>query len=107
MMTMSPRLAARVPVCRWQAWSSEKGQAGRAERAEKGEGKIEETGTLSGRFPKLLLSAHWLGEPARHSVFGRLVPRFVGNPAFTGFLTALWPVSPCFGLFPWDERHEC
>ena len=42
---------------------------GRAQTAEKAEGKIEETGTLSGRFPKLSLSAHWLGGRFRHSCF--------------------------------------
>jgi hypothetical protein len=44
---------------------------GRAETAKKAEGKIEETGTLSGRFPKLLLSAHWLGGRFRHYGFDR------------------------------------
>jgi hypothetical protein len=43
---------------------------GRAETAEKAEGKIEETGTLSGRLLKLLLSAHWLGGRFRHHSFG-------------------------------------
>ena len=40
--------------------------AGRTERAVRREGKIEGTGTMSGRFPKLLLSAHWLGRRFRH-----------------------------------------
>ncbi|MBC7152861.1 MAG: hypothetical protein H5U22_26175 [Rhizobium sp.] len=43
--------------------------AGRAERAKRREGKIEGTGTLSGRVPKLLLSAHWLGGRFRHCCF--------------------------------------
>lgn len=34
------------------------------------EGKIKEDGTMSGRFWKLLLSAHWLGGP-------RAAPRFL------------------------------
>ena len=37
--------------------------AGGAEKAERAEGKIKEDGTMSGRFWKLLLSAHWLGGP--------------------------------------------
>jgi hypothetical protein len=44
-------------------------KAGRADRIAKVERKIEETGTLSGRFPKLLLSAHWLGGRFRHYGF--------------------------------------
>lgn len=43
--------------------------AGRAEKTERAEGKIKEHGTMSGQFWKLLLSAHWLGEP-------RAAPRF-------------------------------
>lgn len=38
-------------------------KAGSGERAEGAEGKIKEAGTMSGRFWKLLLSAHCLGEP--------------------------------------------
>ena len=45
--------------------------AGRTERAVRREGKIEGTGTTAGRFPKLSLSAHWLGGPFRHQGFGR------------------------------------
>ncbi|MFC3061586.1 hypothetical protein [Paenirhodobacter populi] len=47
------------------------GQARKAKKAGKVEGKIEETGTMSGRFPKLSLSAHWLGGRFRHHGFGR------------------------------------
>ena len=45
-------------------------KAGGAEKAGRAEGKIKEDGTISGRFWKLLLSAHWLGEP-------RAAPRFL------------------------------
>jgi hypothetical protein len=38
-------------------------KAGGAEKAGRAEGKIKEDGTISGRFRKLLLSAHCLGEP--------------------------------------------
>ena len=43
--------------------------AGGAEKAERAEGKIKEDGTMSGRFWKLLLSAHWLGDRFRHHGF--------------------------------------
>lgn len=58
-----------VSVCRRIAWIPEQKAAGGAERAERREGKIKQSGTLSGRFGKLLLSAHWLGWPraALHS----------------------------------------
>lgn len=43
--------------------------AGGAEKKERAEGKIKEDGTMSGRFWKLLLSAHWLGDRFRHHGF--------------------------------------
>lgn len=43
--------------------------AGGAEKTERAEGKIKEDGTMSGRFWKLLLSAHWLGGRFRHHGF--------------------------------------
>ena len=43
--------------------------AGGAEKTERAEGKIKEDGTISGRFWKLLLSAHWLGGRFRHHGF--------------------------------------
>jgi hypothetical protein len=66
-----PRPAARFPVCRQACLRLAAFTVGRAETAEKAEGKIEETGTLSGRFPKLPLSAHWLGGRFRHHGFER------------------------------------
>ena len=58
-----PRSARSVPVSS-HAWFRLAGfPAGRAERAVKAEGKIKEHGTTSPMFWKLLLSAHWLGEP--------------------------------------------
>jgi len=71
MRTALPRPAARFPVCRQARLRLAAFPVGRAETAEKAEGKIEETGTLSGRFPKLLLSAHWLGDRFRHHGFDR------------------------------------
>lgn len=50
-----------VSVCRHIAWIPAQKPAGGAERAERREGEIKQSGTLSGRFEKLLLSAHWLG----------------------------------------------
>jgi hypothetical protein len=69
MRTAFPRSAARFPVCRQGGLRLAAFGAGRAGRAKKAEGKIEETGTMSGRFPKLSLSAHWLGGRFRHSCF--------------------------------------
>lgn len=62
-----PCPTARFPVCRQACLRLAAFPVGRTETAEKAEGKIEETGTLSGRFPKLSLSAHWLGGRFRHS----------------------------------------
>lgn len=39
------------------------------ERGGFSEGKIKEDGTMSDRFWKLLLSAHWLGDRFRHHGF--------------------------------------
>ena len=58
-----PRLLAVIPVCRQEASRLAAIREGNAERAEEAEGKIKETGTTSGRFLKLLLSAHWLAGP--------------------------------------------
>jgi hypothetical protein len=69
MRTAFPRPAARFPVCRQAGLRLAAFRFGRAQTAEKAEGKIEETGTLSGRFPKLSLSAHWLGGRFRHHGF--------------------------------------
>ena len=66
-----PRPLALVPVCSQAGSRLAAFPVGRAEKAEKAEGKIEETGTLTGRFPKLSLSAHWLGGRFRHPGFER------------------------------------
>jgi len=62
MTTAFPRAAAFVPVCSQAGLRLAALRAGEAERAEGAEGKIKEDGTMSGRFWKLLLSAHWLGK---------------------------------------------
>ena len=51
-------------------------RVGGAERTGFCEGKIKEHGTIAGQFSKLLLSAHWLGEP-------RAAPRFRSTRAAT------------------------
>lgn len=58
-----PRSARSVPVSSHAGFRLAGFPAGRAERAVKAEGKIKETGTTLAGFLKLLLSAHWLGEP--------------------------------------------
>ena len=77
-------------------------RSGGAERTGFYEGKIKEHGTMSGQFWKLLLSAHWLGEPraapcfwtARAAILRKALAllgfdRHHGRrlPAFLGF----WP----------------
>ena len=68
-----PRSTALVPVCRQAGSRLAAYRTGRAERGEGAEGKIKETGTRSAGFLKLLLSAHWLGEPRAAPCF--LIPR--------------------------------
>jgi hypothetical protein len=58
-----PRSARSVPVSSHAGLRLAGFPAGRAERAAKAEGKIKETGTLSGRFLGKPLSAHCLVEP--------------------------------------------
>ncbi|MGQ3673995.1 hypothetical protein ACT6QH_00600 [Xanthobacter sp. TB0139] len=58
-----PRSAALIPVSSQAGFCPAGFPAGGAEKAERAEGKIKEDGTMSGRFWKILLSAHWLGEP--------------------------------------------
>ncbi len=69
MRTAFPRSAALIPVFSQAGLRLTGFPAGRAEKAEKAEGKIKEDGTMSGRFQKLLLSAHWLGDRFRHHGF--------------------------------------
>ena len=66
MRTAIRRTARPVPVSSQAGLRPSGIPAGRTERAVRREGKIEGTGTMSGRFPKLLLSAHWLGRRFRH-----------------------------------------
>ncbi|MFZ5747146.1 MAG: hypothetical protein ACOY45_05740 [Pseudomonadota bacterium] len=61
MKTAIERDVASVSVCRRIAGIPGEKTAGDAEKAERREGKIKQSGTLSGRLGEKLLSAHWLG----------------------------------------------
>ncbi|MFC3704333.1 hypothetical protein ACFOOL_06140 [Devosia honganensis] len=79
--------------------------AGGAEKAGRAEGKIKEDGTMSGRFWKLLLSAHWLGCRFRHHGFDG--PRAAISRkalALQGFKRHHTPISACFRRF-WPESR--
>ena len=73
MSMASPRAFGPLPVCSQARGRLAAFPAGRAKRERKAEGKIKETGTRSAGFLKLLLSAHWLGEPRAAPCF--LIPR--------------------------------
>ena len=78
-------------------------KAGGAEKAGRAEGKIKEDGTMSGRFWKLLLSAHWLGGRFRHHGFeGRRAAILRKALALQGFDRHHRPLSACFRQF-WAE----
>ena len=69
-MAAEIRIAGRAGGARWAWWGAGTAsggggimRAGGAERTGFYEGKIKEHGTIAGQFSKLLLSAHWLGEP--------------------------------------------
>ena len=79
--------------------------AGGAEKTERAEGKIKEDGTMSGRFWKLLLSAHWLGGRFRHHGFEG--PRAAISRkalALQGFERHHRPISAVFRRF-WQESR--
>ncbi|MFD2249376.1 hypothetical protein FHS82_003138 [Pseudochelatococcus lubricantis] len=79
--------------------------AGGAEKTERAEGKIKEDGTISGRFWKLLLSAHWLGSRFRHHGFEG--PRAAISRkalALLGFERHHMPISAVFRRFGLESR---
>ena len=79
--------------------------AGGAEKAERAEGKIKEDGTMSGRFWKLLLSAHWLGGRFRHHGFeGPRAAILRKALALQGFERHHRPISACFRRFSLESR---
>ena len=61
MSMASPRAFGPLPVCSQARDRLAAFPAGRAKRERKAEGKIKETGTLSGRFLGKPLSAHCFG----------------------------------------------
>ena len=80
-------------------------RAGRAEKTERAEGKIKEDGTISGRFWKLLLSAHWLGGRFRHHGFeGPRAAILRKALALQGFEQHHRPISACFRRFRQESR---
>ena len=100
MSTMLSYRAAHIPASS-HAESRVTGLlAEKAKRAAGREGKIKEDGTMSGRFWKLLLSAHWLGEP--HAALLSLPPRAAiwrNALALQGFERHHRPISACFQRF--------
>lgn len=79
--------------------------AGGAEKTERAEGKIKEDGTMSGRFWKLLLSAHWLGGRFRHHGFeGPRAAILRKALALQGFERHHRPISAVFRRFRQESR---
>lgn len=80
-------------------------RAGEAKRAVGREGKIKEDGTISGRFRKLLLSAHWLGEPqAALFLLPSRAAMFRNTLTLQGFERHHRPISTCFRRL-WPESR--
>ena len=80
MRTAIRRTARPVPVSSQAGLRLAGIPVGRTERAIRREGKIEGTGTMSGRFPKFLLSAHWLAGPQAAPRFWEVRAAIVCNP---------------------------
>lgn len=59
------------------------------------EGKIKAGGTLRARHAGKALSAHWLGDGARHCREGGRVPRSAKIRGFPRHLAALHLILPC------------
>ena len=100
-----PRSAAQVSASSRAGLRPAGFGAGKAERAERKEGKIKEDGTMSGRFWKLLLSAHWLGGRFRHHGFkGPRAAILRKALALQGFERHHRPISACFRRFWLESR---
>lgn len=105
MRTAIRRTARPVPVSSQAGLRLAGIPVGRTERAIRREGKIEGTGTMSGRFPKLLLSAHWLGEPRTALWFSARSAAIWRNAlALLGFDRHHYPISGSFRQFG-PESH--
>ena len=105
MKAVFPRAAALVSASSRAGLRPAGFGVGKAERAEGAEGKIKEDGTMSGRFWKLLLSAHWLGVRFRHHGFEG--PRAAISRkalAFQGFERHHMPISAYFQRFWLESR---
>lgn len=89
MSMASPRAFGPLPVCSQAGERLAVFPAGRAKRAGKAEGKIKETGTLSGLFLGKPLSAHCFG--ARRTA-----------PCFWGSRAEIWRKALAFLDF---DRH--
>lgn len=91
------RSAEVIPVCRQAGLRLAAFPAGKAKKAEKAEGKIEETGTMSGRFPKLLLPAHCLWWAATGTmVLDPACRDLAQDLGVAGFRLAPWPSNARF-----------
>ena len=100
-----PRSAALIPVSSQAGFCPAGFPAGGAEKAERAEGKIKEDGTISGRFWKLLLSAHWLGCRFRHHGFeGPRAAISCKALALHGFERHHRPISACSQRFSLESR---
>jgi len=76
-----------------------------SERDANYEGKIKEGGTMSGRFWKLWLSAHWLGGRFRHHGFeGPRAAILRKALALQGFERHRRPISASFRRFRLESR---
>ena len=105
MRAVFPRSAVLIPVSSQAGLRPTGFPAGKAEKEERAEGKIKEDGTMSGRFWKLLLSAHWLGDRFRHHGFEG--PRAAISHkalALLGFERHHRPISAVFRWFYQESR---
>jgi len=72
---------------------------------ERAEGKIKADGTTPGHRAEISLSAHWLGDGARHRPEGGAVPLSCETPASAGLLAAPRLVLRCFCV-DWLEQRR-
>jgi hypothetical protein len=100
-----PHSAALIPVSSQAGSCPADFPAGGVEKAERAEGKIKEDSTISGRFWKLLLSAHWLGGRFRHHGFeGSRAAISHKALALLGFERHHRPISAVFRWFYQESR---
>ena len=91
MSIASPRAFGPLPLCSQARGRLAAFPAGRAKRERKAEGKIKETGTLSGRFLGKPLSAHCFG--ARRTA-----------PCFWASRAAIW--RKALALLGFDRHYS-